>query len=106
MEKIYQPSKVPHVCGGDGADDAPALVAVEPLHGIKHLLEGPLVFPVFPSAVGNLCGWGVQRNPDANFAAREELNGCIVQQRRIGLDAEQKILSVFLDANKDRFAIE
>ena len=84
--------QVPQVLAGDRADHAPGRVAAQPLHGLDHLAVDALALPGLPRAVGHRGRGGVQRNADAHVVAAQELDGRVVQQRGVGLDAEAEIV--------------
>ena len=94
VEEIDELGQVPQVLAGDGADHAPARIALEPVHG----LDAPAGRrPGLPSCFRVRSAIGargrVQRNADADLVPAEELDGRIVQQRGVGLDAEAEVVA-------------
>ena len=92
VEKLDELREMAHVPVGNGADDAPCVVAPEPLHRLDHLLVHASALPVHPRPSRNGLGRRVERYPYADIAALEKIHRRAVKERGVGLDAETEVL--------------
>jgi hypothetical protein len=101
VKELDHARQVRQVFGCAGGDHAPRAVAAQLFHRAQHLVVHALAAPGSARRVGNAGHRAIKREADADVARGQEIERRIVEQRSVGLQAEDEIVGESVDGRED-----